>query len=102
MLPNPNYMPASSLQFLIYCLVALLVFPQLSFPKLCVVFWLGRMYWTSMPETPVHKYHYPLLPESKVGFPENLLVSSPSGDVMLFEDANHGKFRVLVPLSTDF
>jgi hypothetical protein len=54
-LPNPNHTPTELSQFSIYEQITLFVRGQFPTPERAIVFWLGRVPGTAMPETAIHE-----------------------------------------------
>ena len=101
MLPDPQHAPSGLVQLKFHFTVAVLVSLELCVPKLPVLPWPCAVLWTSMPETPVHKYADPLDAKNEVRFANQILLSSPAGQSVCSEDLDQPQFRRLVAPGAD-
>jgi hypothetical protein len=78
--PNPQNQSAVCSQSSRHKPVAGFVAGDFLPPKCSIAFWLRSMFWTTMPETTIHKNRELELGKNKVRLAENFLIPPPAGD----------------------
>ena len=70
-------------------------------PERAIVFRLGRVLGTSMPETAVHEHGQSCLPENEIRLAENGLTTTPAGDALPPQQSRQRQFCIPVAVRTN-
>jgi len=100
--PNPHDTPAIFTQNAVDPTVPRLVANNLFIPKLFIGTRAAITTGATVPETAVHEEHQPVPPKKKIRLAENILVPTPSGDMVPTKKFHQGQLSGLVATAANF